>query len=252
MQQYGLIGYPLNHSFSPEYFNQKFASEKIDALYKSYPIASIKEIENLINQTQNLSGINVTIPYKSAVIPLLQGINKAAKEIGAVNCIKIIEGKLYGFNTDYLGFAESLKPLLRKDMSSALVLGTGGSSKAVCYALTQLAINYKLVSASGKGDLGYEEITDEIMKSHLLIINTTPLGMHPQIDNCPSIPYQFLNEQHVLYDLVYNPIETLFLQKGKQQNATVKNGLEMLHLQAEKSWEIWNDDEAIMDTIAIK
>ena len=138
------------------------------------------------------------------------------------------------------------------DVYKRQVLGTGGSSKAVCYALTQLAINYKLVSASGKGDLGYEEITDEIMKSHLLIINTTPLGMHPQIDNCPSIPYQFLNEQHVLYDLVYNPIETLFLQKGKQQNATVKNGLEMLHLQAEKSWEIWNDDEAIMDTIAIK
>lgn len=250
MQQYGLIGYPLSHSFSPKYFNQKFAAEKIDALYISYPIASIKEIENLINQ--NLSGINVTIPYKSAVIPFLNKINKAAKEIDAVNCVKIVEGKLYGFNTDQFGFAESLKPLLRKDMNSALVLGTGGSSKAVCYALRQLAINYKLVSASGKGDLAYEEITEEIMKSHLLVINTTPLGMHPKTEECPSIPYQFLNELHVLYDLIYNPTETLFLQKGKQQNAVVKNGLEMLHLQAEKSWEIWMDNEAIMDTIAIK
>lgn len=252
MQLYGLIGFPLNHSFSPSYFLQKFTEEKIEATYKSYPIASINEIEKLVKETEKLCGLNVTIPYKSSVLAFVNGISRAAQKIGAVNCLKIINGALYGFNTDYIGFTESLKPLLRKDMNSALVLGTGGSSKAVCYALSELGIGYKLVSGSGKGDLSYEELSANSLQEHLLIVNTTPLGMQPHTKDCPPIPYSFLTENHLLYDLIYNPEETLFLQKGKEQNALVKNGLEMLHLQAEKSWEIWNDENATKETILIK
>jgi shikimate dehydrogenase len=252
MQEYGLIGYPLSHSFSPGYFHEKFTQEQLNARYNSFPIASISALEKLIKETENLKGLNVTIPYKSSVIPFLKKISTSAKNIGAVNCIKIVNGELYGFNTDYIGFAESLKPLLRKDINKALVLGTGGSSKAVCYALSELGIAYQLVSASGKANLSYEGIDAKTIQEHLLIVNTTPLGMHPKTNECPNIPYSFLTKEHLLFDLIYNPEETMFLQKGKARNALVKNGLEMLHLQAEKSWAIWNDQEAIKDTISTK
>lgn len=252
MEQYGIIGFPLTHSFSPFYFTEKFALEKLDCAYDAYPIDSISQLPGLIKAKPELCGLNVTIPYKTAVIPYLDYISESAKEINAVNCVKIVEGKLYGFNTDHFGFTETLKPLLNKEMNKALVLGTGGSSKAVCYALSQLGIEYKLVSASGKGDLSYNELTEEILQEHQLIVNTTPLGMFPETDQCPDIPYQFLSEKHMLYDLIYNPKETLFLLKGKEHKTAIKNGYKMLIAQADKSWEIWNDDNAINKTISLK
>jgi shikimate dehydrogenase len=252
MQEYGLIGYPLSHSFSPRYFHEKFIQEQLDARYNSFSIASITELQKLIEESKNLKGLNVTIPYKSSVIPFLKKTSKAAKKIGAVNCIKIVKGELYGFNTDYIGFAESLKPLLRNDINKALVLGTGGSSKAVCYALSELGIAYQLVSSSAKGNMSYEDIDAKTMQEHLLIVNTTPLGMYPNTNECPNIPYSFLTKAHLLFDLVYNPEETLFIQNGLRQNTSVKNGLEMLHLQAEESWAIWNDTTSIEDTISTR
>lgn len=252
MEQYGIIGFPLSHSFSPAYFTEKFAAEKMDCVYHSYSIDSIGQLPGLIKAKPEMCGLNVTIPYKTTVIPYLDFISKSAQAINAVNCLKIVEGKLYGFNTDHFGFTETLKPLLNNEMNKALVLGTGGSSKAVCFALSQLGIEYKLVSASGKGDLSYNELTGETLQEHLLIVNTTPLGMFPETGQCPDIPYQFLSEKHLLYDLIYNPKETLFLQKGKEHKSSIKNGYEMLIVQADKSWEIWNADDAINKTICLK
>lgn len=236
---YGLIGYPLSHSFSPAYFNNKFATENIDARYDAYAIPSVEDLKTLLQEHPQLKGLNVTIPYKEQVLPLLYETDAAAREIGAVNCIKIEVGKLIGYNTDHIGFAESLKPLLQPQHTHALILGTGGAAKAVMYALLQLGIEYKIVSRTG-GDMQYADVDEEIMDKYRLIINTTPLGMYPATDTAPEIPYQYLTKEHLLYDLVYNPEETLFLQKGKQQGATIKNGYEMLILQAEVSWQIWN------------
>lgn len=239
---YGLIGYPLSHSFSPGYFKEKFAKVEIDAVYRLFPLANIKELPQLLAKYPSLSGLNVTIPYKEQVIPFLDDIDNAAKAIGAVNCIKISNGQLKGYNTDVIGFEHSLAPLLQPQHTKALVLGTGGAAKAVAYVLGKLNINYQLVSSSDKtGTIAYRDISTDTIEEHKLIINTTPLGMHPNTDACPDIPYSALGETHLLYDLIYNPEETTFLKKGNAQGATTKNGYEMLVLQAEASWDIWNN-----------
>jgi len=238
---YGLIGFPLGHTFSPGYFNAKFAREGIDAEYKAFPIASISELHQLLELYPHLSGLNVTTPYKEQVIPLLDECDETATGIGAVNCINIADGKTKGFNTDIIGFEQSLLPLLQPGMDKAIVLGTGGAARAVKYVLDKYKVSYTSVSRVEKdGLLSYTELTDEIIESHKIIINTTPLGMYPFTESYPPIPYGALGPQHLLYDLIYNPEFTTFLQKGKQQGAMIKNGLQMLELQADASWAIWN------------
>ena len=243
-QLYGLIGYPLSHSFSKAYFAKKFEALGItNKYYESFPLEKIDHFPNLLQQHKNLVGLNVTIPYKEKIFPFLDEIDEAAEKIGAVNTIKIAKnGKTKGFNTDVYGFEHSLRPLLRKNHRFALILGTGGAAKAVRYVLEKCEIDYKMVSRRPKkNEFSYEEIDAKVLKKYHLIINTTPLGMSPKVETCPNLPYENLTNQHFLYDLVYNPTETVFLQKGKQQGAIIKNGLEMLHLQAEKAWQIWNE-----------
>ena len=247
MKTYGLIGYPLEHSFSQKYFTEKFLKEGINARYLNFPISSIDDFPELFIHHPYLAGLNVTIPYKQQIIPYLDDISPVAKTIGAVNVIKItwenLEYRLKGFNSDITGLKRSLFPLLAIDHKNALVLGTGGASKAVAEALKQLNISFRYVSRSPKDEntLSYAQLDEGIISEHKLIINTTPLGMFPDVDACPDIPYEALTPRHLLYDLVYNPEETLFLKKGKEKGAKVKNGLEMLHLQAEEAWRIWND-----------
>ncbi|HRO42356.1 MAG TPA: shikimate dehydrogenase [Flavipsychrobacter sp.] len=238
---YGLIGYPLTHSFSPAYFKKKFEKHNIDAAYEKYEFADISFFPTLIKNNPELKGLNVTIPHKTSIISCLDKLDDAAKEIGAVNCIDIRDGKLKGYNTDVIGFEESLFPLLKPFHKKALILGTGGSSQAVKYVLKKLKIEALSVSRNKKEDvIIYEELDNEAMKEHLLIINTTPIGMYPNVDSCPDIPYHFLTKDHLLYDLIYNPAETKFLRLGKEKGSVVKNGLEMLQLQADASWGIWN------------
>lgn len=240
MSHYGIIGYPLSHSFSPGYFREQFRLRGIDATYEAFPIETISTLPALLEQNPALRGLNVTIPYKQSVMAYLHELDDTARAVGAVNCIRISEGRLKGFNTDCVGFATTLQPLLGDMPRQALVLGTGGAAKAVVYALAQLGIPYQLVSRSG-GDLQYTALTPELIAGHSLIINTTPLGMYPAVDTCPDLPYGALGPQHILYDLVYNPEETLFLEKGRQQGATVKNGYDMLIAQADAGWAIWNE-----------
>lgn len=247
MQKYGLIGYPLKHSFSIGYFNEKFQAENIDAEYVNFEIPRIEDFMEVIEENPNLRGLNVTIPYKEQVIPYLDELDKDTAKIGAVNVIKFIpqpkgKVKLVGYNSDIIGFTRSIEPLLQSHHVKALILGTGGASKAVFHGLANLGIKATFVSRTKKSSdvLTYEELTPEIMQSHTVIVNTTPLGMYPKVDFCPNIPYDQLTPNHLLYDLLYNPNETLFMKKGKAQGATVKNGLEMLLLQAFVSWEIWN------------
>lgn len=242
MRTFGLIGYPLSHSFSKSYFAEKFSAEKInDCRYENFPLQSINDFSALVTSENTLAGLNVTIPYKEAIIALLSELEEAAKNIGAVNTINFSSGKMMGYNTDYIGFLRSLKPLLKPHHQKALILGTGGSSKAVQYALQLLNISYSFVSRKAlPNGFTYENLNAEILQSHSIIINTTPLGMFPETAACPNIPYHLLNEKHVLFDLIYNPSETLFLQQGKQQGATIINGLSMLKIQAEESWKIWN------------
>lgn len=245
MQKYGLLGYPLGHSFSRTYFNQKFEAEKIDAEYINFEIPTIKEIKNVIKENPELNGLNVTIPYKEQVIPYLDEMDEDARQIGAVNVIKFTKGlfgkcKLKGYNSDIIGFKRSIEPLLNKTHRMALILGTGGASKAVYHGLKQLGVSATFVSRTHKDScITYEEITPDMMLQYTLIVNTTPLGMYPNIDACPNIPYYLLTPKHILYDLLYNPDETLFMKKGKERGAVVKNGLEMLLLQAFTAWEIW-------------
>ena len=246
MDIYGLIGYPLGHSFSAGYFNEKFAAEGVDAKYVNFEIPRIKEFKEVVEKNENLKGLNVTIPYKEQVIPYLDELDKAtAKRIGAVNVIKIIRGpkktKLIGYNSDIVGFTQSIEPFVEDHHQKALILGTGGASKAVFCGLQDLNIESTFVSRSKKGTnmITYQDITPEIMATHHVIVNCTPLGMYPKINECPDIPYDLLTPDHLLYDLLYNPDETLFMKKGKKQGATVKNGLEMLLLQAFAAWEIW-------------
>jgi len=247
MRLFGLIGYPLSHSFSAQYFAKKFATENIQhADYRLFPLAQISEISSLIAEQPDLQGFNITIPYKVAILPYLHHISKEAETVGAVNCVKIERGEsgviLKGYNTDIYGFRESLVPFLKPFHKKALVLGTGGAAKAVCYTLDQFGITFKLVSRAVQdvNTLNYSQLNETIISENLLIINTTPLGMYPDTDKFPDIPYQFLGSKHLLFDLVYNPAETGFMLKGREAGATVMNGLQMLILQAEKSWEIWN------------
>ena len=247
MDKYGLIGYPLKHSFSISYFNEKFQSENIDAEYVNFEIPRIEDFMEVVEENPNLRGLNVTIPYKEQVIPYLDELDKDTAKIGAVNVIKIIpqgkgDVKLVGYNSDIIGFARSIEPLLQSHHVKALILGTGGASKAVFHGLANLGIEATFVSRTKKSNdiLTYQELTPEIMQEHTVIVNTTPLGMYPNVDACPDIPYDQLTPNHLLYDLLYNPHETLFMKKGMERGATVKNGLEMLLLQAFVSWEIWN------------
>ncbi|MGD0582170.1 MAG: shikimate dehydrogenase [Bacteroidales bacterium] len=247
MRKFGLIGYPLGHSFSKNYFTEKFAKEGInDAVYENYPLENIELLPLLIRETDSLAGLNVTIPHKTNVIRFLSETDSEAKAAGAVNVIKIVRengvNRLKGYNTDIYGFRESLLPELKADKYSALILGTGGSSLAVRYVLTSLGINYISVSRTpSEVNIAYADLTDEIIKENNLIINTTPLGMFPNIKSYPDINYNALTERHILYDLVYNPGLTKFLAKGKERGCTVTGGLKMLYLQAERSWNIWND-----------
>jgi len=247
MKKYGLIGYPLDHSFSKDFFNRKFKSEHIDAEYINFQIDNVRELKNVLKENPSLCGLNVTLPYKTQVIPLLDEIDKDARLIGAVNVIKFIRGrfnklKLKGYNSDIIGFKESIEPLLNKEIHRhALILGTGGASKAVYHGLKQLGIEVQFVSREPEIDcITYSEVTPDLIEESTVIVNTTPLGMYPHIEECPIIPYESLTSKHLLYDLLYNPNETMFMRKGKAKGATVKNGLEMLLLQAFVSWDIWN------------
>ena len=248
MKQYGIIGYPLGHSFSGKYFTGKFRRENlVDCRFENFEIDNVGLFKSIISKNPELRGLSVTIPYKRSIMSFLDSINAEAKKIDAVNCIKIDKrGEkriLTGYNTDIYGFEHSFVPLLKPHHKKALILGSGGASKAVVYVLEKLEIDYLIVTRTPHGckHIRYGVLHKEIMKEHNIIINTTPLGMFPDINSKPDIPYEFISEDSFLSDLVYNPEMTLFLKKGSEQGATVKNGLEMLHLQAEKAWEIWNE-----------
>ena len=237
MRTFGLIGKSLEHSFSSQYFNEKFFKEGItDTQYLNFELKDISEFTELI-KTHKLSGLNITIPYKESIIPFLDELNEEAKEMGAVNTIQFRNGKTIGHNTDHIGFTNSIKPLL-EDRNKAIILGDGGAAKAIKYALKKLNIEYKTINRNTSFD--YLDITKQITGYYTIIINTTPVGSYPNINNFPKIPYEYLNQNYLLFDLIYNPNETKFLAYGKAKNAQTKNGLEMLQLQAEESWNIWN------------
>lgn len=243
---YGLVGFPLGHSFSQNFFNQKFQNEKIDARYINFEISDVKKIGEIIADCPNLKGFNVTIPYKVQIMDLLDAVDPVAMAIGAVNVVKVkrrSDGSAFltGYNSDTLGFAESLAPMLKGgNYTHALVLGTGGASRAVCHALRSLGIEPRLVSRhASEGVLTYDDLTPQLLDRYRVIVNTTPLGMHPNVDRCPPIPYSALTPQHICYDLVYNPECTLFMKQAAMHGARVKNGLEMLKLQAMGAWNIW-------------
>ena len=243
MRKFGLIGKKLSHSFSKKYFTEKFEREGIqDAQYELYELPEAKELRSLLQREPELVGLNVTVPYKEDVIPLLDELDEAAAKIGAVNTIRISGGKTKGFNTDYVGFKGTLEEFYpEEERKQALVLGTGGAAKAVWAALDALAIPYKSVSRTpAEQELAYEQLTPALLQTYNLIINTTPLGMHPHTDSAPALPYEALTAQHYLYDLVYNPEQTLFLQKGATAGAKTCNGLDMLYRQADAAWSIWN------------
>lgn len=248
MDLYGLLGYPLGHSFSAAYFTEKFSNLQIDARYCNFEYNSVEAALAYMMQQDELKGFNVTIPYKEKIIPYLSELSADAAAIGAVNVVKVIRdgnGKvsLKGYNSDYIGFVDSIKPLLHTDCHrSALVLGTGGASRAIVYGLRSLNLQVQLVSRRG-GDnvLTYDDLNEPLLSTFGVIVNCTPLGMYPDFDDAPPIPYKGLTPKHLLYDLVYNPLQTRFMSEGLAQGAVVKNGLEMLHLQAEAAWKIWND-----------
>lgn len=245
MKTYGLIGYPLTHSFSRSFFSEKFITERItDCTYENF---SFEKIEDAITHLKNLSslgGINVTIPHKRSVIRFLDDFSAVCREIESCNCIKITGNKWIGYNTDVTGFMQSIQPLLKSYHKNALILGTGGASKAVAYSFRKLGISYQYVSRNpSEAMMAYEQLNRETLTSHTIIVNTTPLGMYPHINESPKIPYQFLTEKHLVYDLIYNPEETLFLKKARERKSVTKNGMEMLVIQAEESWKIWNKPE---------
>lgn len=245
MKKYGLIGYPLGHSFSMGYFNEKFKNEAINAVYENFEIPDIQDITTVIGSNPDLAGFNVTIPYKEKVMDYLDYIAPEAAEIGAVNVVKVTHNGeravLKGFNSDVVGFVNSIKPLLRPLHKKALVFGTGGASKAVEYGLRKLGLETIKVSRTEKDNtITYGQVTPELLSEYKVIVNCTPCGMAPHFDECPNLPYDSIDDSFLLYDLIYNPEETLFLRKGKEKDATVKNGLEMLLLQAEEGWNIWN------------
>jgi shikimate dehydrogenase len=246
METYGLIGYPLEHSFSQKYFTRKFKHEEIEARYLNFPISEISQFPELLEKHPYLAGLNVTIPYKQQVMEYLQEIDPVAKEAGAVNVINIkwINRKPYltGYNSDIIGFSRSITPLIKDHHKKALILGTGGASKAVAYALRQLGLLYRFVSRTPQhpSHVSYEALTPEIIHEFKVIVNTTPSGMTPNINDYPQLPYDGITNNHLAFDLIYNPESTLFMQKCAAKGAVTKNGLEMLHLQAEAAWEIWN------------
>lgn len=247
MEKYGLIGFPLGHSFSISYFNQKFSDEGIDARYENFEIPSIDQLQEIIDSNPELKGLNVTIPYKEKVIEFLDSVTPEAQAIGAVNVIKVKhEGKsikLKGYNSDVIGFTQSIEPMLdKKRHKKALILGTGGASKAVNYGLKSLGLETVYVSRYERpGTIQYDKITPEVVKEYNVIVNCTPLGMYPKTEECPELPYEAMDQHTILYDLIYNPNETLFMKHGAQYGAQTKNGLEMLLLQAFASWEFWHD-----------
>ncbi len=240
---FGLLGKNISYSFSSGYFKEKFEElELVNHEYQNFDIQSIEELPNVL-QHNSLCGLNITIPYKEEVLPYLDEIDFEAKEIGAVNTIKFLEnGKCKGYNTDVVGFLNSLKPLLELHHTKALIIGTGGASKAIAYALKKLHIDFVFVSRNpvNENEIHYSNLTQELISEHTIIVNCTPLGTFPETDLCPNIPYQHITSKHLLYDLIYNPALSTFLQNGKNKGAIIKNGLEMLQLQAEKSWQIWN------------
>jgi shikimate dehydrogenase len=244
VRQFGLIGFPLSHSFSKGYFANYFSTENIlDAQYENYPIESIDLFFGLWENNPALKGLNVTIPYKKLVIPFLQHSSSVVQSIQACNCIRLHEGALYGYNTDVIGFEQSILPYLHPYHQKALVFGTGGAAAAVEWVLKKLGITYQLVSRTATdGCITYAALTPEIIAAHTLLINTSPVGTFPNVDEAPSLPYEAISSKHHLYDLVYNPAETKFLALGAAHGATTQNGLEMLHLQANASWEIWNSE----------
>lgn len=239
---YGLIGYPLGHSFSRGYFTEKFQREGIHAEYCNFEIEDARQLLDVVASHPALRGLNCTLPHKKAIIPLLDELTPEAQSIGAVNVIRVRDGKLKGYNSDIIGFMDSLRPLLQTHHTHALVLGTGGASKAICVGLEKLGLQWRYVSRTPRPDsFTYEELTPDVMKQYTVVVNCTPVGMHPKVDCAPAIPYECLTPQHLLYDLVYNPVRTLFMQRGETQGATVKSGLEMLHLQANASWKFWHE-----------
>lgn len=247
IKKLGLIGYPLTHSFSAKYFAEKFKNEGISGYtYENFEIPRIEDFPNVIKNNPEILGLNVTIPYKEQIIPFLDELDDEAKEIGAVNTIKVIRSvdgsvKLKGYNTDIYGFRETLKPLLKMNHYKALILGTGGAAKAVEYVLKKIGLSVLYVSRNpeSENERSYKELNEFAVKDFPVIVNSTPLGMHPKVDACPDIPYEFLTENNLLYDLIYNPAETLFMKKGAEKGAITQNGLGMLKLQAEKAWLIW-------------
>ena len=246
MKTYGLIGYPLGHSFSRGYFTDYFGREGIDAEYKNFELPCIEKLGDVLQTESTLQGFNVTIPYKQQVFAYLNELSDAAQAIGAVNVVKVInqDGKLHlkGYNTDHIGFADSIHPYLKPHHTHALILGTGGASKAVDYALRQMGIETQFVSRNAReGIISYEDLTPELMARYTIIVNTTPLGMHPKVNECPPLDYSLLTTSHLLYDVVYNPEKTLFLQRGEEHGATISNGMAMLIGQAKAAWRIWNE-----------
>ena len=248
MDKYGLIGYPLGHSFSRDFFNEKFRNEGIDAEYVNFEIPDISRFPEILTENPDLRGLNVTIPYKEKIISYMDTLSEEARQIGAVNVVRVSEQKgqtyLKGFNSDVIGFTRSIEPLLEPKHKKALILGTGGASKAIRYGLEQLGLEYRLVSRTPReGVWSYNQLTPETMQEYTVIVNCTPVGMYPHPDACPPLPYEAIGHDHLLYDLVYNPEETLFLRKGRGQGAITKNGLEMLLLQAYAGWEFWHSED---------
>ncbi|NEW80950.1 MAG: shikimate dehydrogenase [Mariniphaga sp.] len=245
-RKFGLIGFPLSHSFSRKFFTEKFLVEGIDAEYLNFEIENISQLSHVIASHPDLEGLNVTIPYKEQVVKLLNDMDESSTQIHAVNTIRIQRSghhvSLHGYNTDIIGFQESIQPLIQKHHHKALVLGTGGASKAVVRALGNLKIDTIIVSRNPeeKGELSYNDLDEDVMDNYKIIVNTTPIGTYPNTEGCPAIPFELITPKHLLFDLVYNPEVTEFLKQGKKHGAIIKNGLEMLHLQALASWEIWN------------
>ncbi|WZL89289.1 shikimate dehydrogenase [Salinimicrobium sp. 3283s] len=244
MRKFGLVGRNISYSFSRKYFSEKFTSEGINATYENFDLQDIKQFPEVLAKNPELKGLNVTIPYKEVIFPFLDSLDETAQQIGAVNTIKVERnGSLTGYNTDYFGFSEALKPFLKLHHKKALILGTGGASKAVNYALNSLDIKTRLVSRSpSKNAISYQQLSEEILEEHTVIINTTPLGTHPKVEEYPPLPVNYLSSRHLLFDLIYNPPQTALMKLAAARGATVLNGEKMLELQALKAWEIWNRD----------
>lgn len=247
MNVYGLIGFPLEHSFSKDYFTNKFQKESInDSLFELFPISDISQFKSFVYSIDGLKGLSVTIPYKESIIPFLDGMDEKSKQVGAVNCVRVSDGKLFGYNTDVIGFENSFMPLREYHHQKALILGTGGASKAVKFVLSKYKIPFLQVSRNHSVEcdfISYDMVDESLLNEYNIVINCSPIGMYPAIDKKPAIPYHYVSKHHLLFDLIYNPAETLFLKEGKRHGAIIKNGYDMLVTQAEESWKIWQQKE---------